>query len=322
MKGVVIGSGFGLIHAQNIKHTSGLELIGIVPGRRQSYAGERISQLGLNIIADLDDVIQLKPDFVTIATPPSTHREIALKFLDHGIATVIEKPLSERDDFTRELSGARALATVYYQWRFHPAIEIAQQLCAKALAPTRISLTFRHHFLAGRETQWAWRHNPLVAGSGVLADLGVHLVDLLFWLTEQDFTPVKVSSGVVHSTRIYSEEEIEGRTEDYLQIEAAAAGNGTSAIINVDRTVAQHNEIVLEISGAEEVVKIRINTENGEWSMGSTVHTLTENEQPARRFYTELAKVLKGGQTFKLPSLDQISKVHAFSAAVQSQIKY
>src|SRR5829696_8029058 len=89
----VIGVGhLGQHHARLLAGLDNVQLAGIVDinGSRAREVAERHGTPVFENVADLMGHV----DAVTIATPTVTHVEIAMPFVEAGVATLIEKPLA------------------------------------------------------------------------------------------------------------------------------------------------------------------------------------------------------------------------------------
>ena len=121
----VIGVGpLGRHHARIRSGLDGARLVAVV-----DVIAERAAQVaesaGTRALPDsralLDDV-----DAVTIAAPTELHREIALPFLERGIAVLVEKPmarsLAEADEMIEAARASGAVLAVGQTERFNPAV--------------------------------------------------------------------------------------------------------------------------------------------------------------------------------------------------------
>jgi len=121
----VIGVGhLGKHHARILSGLQGARLTAVVdvlPGR----AAEIAAAAGTRPMADsrglLDEV-----DAVTVAVPTALHREVALPFLERGIAVLVEKPmaqsLAEADELIAAARASGAVLAVGHTERFNPAV--------------------------------------------------------------------------------------------------------------------------------------------------------------------------------------------------------
>jgi len=129
----VIGVGhLGQHHARLLGSMDGVELVGVVdtkPGR----ADEVAAKCGTRAWPVARELLE-RVDGVTIAVPTVSHLDVALPFLESGVAVLVEKPLAptvadaERLISTAARTGA-TLATGHTE-RFNPAVVAALPLVA------------------------------------------------------------------------------------------------------------------------------------------------------------------------------------------------
>lgn len=88
-------------------------------------------ELGCTVHTSLDAALAARPDAVVIATPSSQHLEVATRAAEAGCALYVEKPLAHElygvERLLRAARRRRITAMVGCQWRFHPAIRLAQR---------------------------------------------------------------------------------------------------------------------------------------------------------------------------------------------------
>jgi predicted dehydrogenase len=129
--------------------------------------------------------------------PNAVHLEPTLAALRHGKHSLCEKPLGRNADEAHRLWVEAARADVVhmcgFNLRFLPAVRLARELLesGKLGEPTH----FRARFLASSalraDQRRTWRFDRQSAGSGAVADLGSHLVDLARYLAGE---PVAVAA--------------------------------------------------------------------------------------------------------------------------------
>lgn len=127
----VIGVGhLGQHHARLLGSMDGIDLVGIVdtkPGRAEEVA----AKYGTKAWPAASDLLG-RVDAVTIAVPTVSHLDVALPFLERGIAALVEKPLAptvadaERLISTAAMTGA--LLAAGHTERFNPAVVAALPL--------------------------------------------------------------------------------------------------------------------------------------------------------------------------------------------------
>jgi predicted dehydrogenase len=138
-------------------------------------------------IADVD----LDLDFADVCTPPSMHQEPVLAALDRGWHVLCEKPFVLRSDLLapiRARAEEKGLAVVpAHNWKYAPILRRATALLREgAIGPLReAAITTERTQAAPTAAAYNWRHDPLVAGGGILMDHGWHSLYLaLHWFGE------------------------------------------------------------------------------------------------------------------------------------------
>lgn len=123
-------------------------------------------------------------DVVSLAVPNHLHHPIALPLMEAGKNVLCEKPLANDLADAYELSRAARVAGLttgtMFNYRRIPAISAISEQARLGLFGEL--LHFQGHYLAdyGADpmSPHSWRYRRSLAGSGVLADVGSHLVDL------------------------------------------------------------------------------------------------------------------------------------------------
>jgi predicted dehydrogenase len=171
---------------------------------------------------------QAAPDALAVFTPHLAHYRVAMDALQAGCHVFIEKPLStnvqEAVDIVGLARGRGRKVGVGQQYRLRPSlVEARRMLAAGTIGRLRlVTATLAQPWLAthgGAEN--SWRFDPRVAGGGILADAGDHLLDALLWTTNQ----VAVEAAAV-----------QGRFESGFDVVTAAAirlADGTPATLAV-----------------------------------------------------------------------------------------
>ena len=98
----VIGVGvMGSNHARVFAGLPGTQLVGVAdPDRKQADFVART--LGCAAVADVEQLLDLKVDAVTIAAPTHLHHDIALACIARGVHVMVEKPIASSVEEGRE----------------------------------------------------------------------------------------------------------------------------------------------------------------------------------------------------------------------------
>ena len=138
---------------------------------------------------DYDDVLS-EVDAAVIATPPRFHEEIARDCIRAGVDILSEKPValsSQQAEAVTTLARdhGRQFA-ISRQYREAPACRILKSFVSnEAVGPVQ-TVTARF----GDGTHWDfasdYRIDQRLAGGGVLADKGPHLIDIVLWIVDEN----------------------------------------------------------------------------------------------------------------------------------------
>jgi len=185
----VIGVGvMGSNHARVFAGLPGVELVGVAdPDQKQAEFVART--LGCVAVADVEQLLALDVDAVTIAAPTHLHHDIALACIERGVHVMVEKPIASTVEEGRDIIAAAAQAGVTlmvgHVERFNPAVEAIKEAIRGedilSIAITRVG-----------------PFPPRMSNVGVVIDLAVHDIDLIRWFTDSDIVDVQpqLSSAV------------------------------------------------------------------------------------------------------------------------------
>lgn len=175
--------------------------------------GARVSAPGAELVASLEELLELPLDGIVIATPSALHAQQAIAALERGIAVFCQKPLGRSHRETeRVIDAARSadrLLGVDFSYRFVRAFQEVRNQVRQGAIGSVFAADLIFHNAYGPDK--AWFYDPAQSGGGCVMDLGIHLLDFLLWTL--DFPRCEG----VHS-RLFAEGrplEQPGRVEDY-----------------------------------------------------------------------------------------------------------
>jgi UDP-N-acetylglucosamine 3-dehydrogenase len=168
----VIGSGkWGKNHLKDLSKMNVCKLIGLADlDENKKELAEKHSILFFN------DYKKMLPhiDAVTIVTPTNTHYTIAKACLEQGKHVFVEKPLCFEQEKANELvriaKERNLLLSVGYVFRFNPLVKRLKELLPEIGPIQYISSRYIHSTVPPRKD------------SGVIFNLGVHLIDTLNYI--------------------------------------------------------------------------------------------------------------------------------------------
>jgi predicted dehydrogenase len=134
----------------------------------------------------IERAAEMALDGVVIATPNALHAPQTLAALERGLAVFCQKPLALNAGEAREMVAAARRADrllgVDYSYRFTDGARELRRLVRAGELGKIFSLELVFHNAYGPDKPWCF--DPRLAGGGALMDLGVHLIDLAFWLLD------------------------------------------------------------------------------------------------------------------------------------------
>jgi predicted dehydrogenase len=164
-------------------------------------------------------------DAVYIATPPSSHCELALRVAAAGKPCLVEKPMAMNHGECLRMVDAfrntdRPLWVAYYRRALARFLKVRDLLAEGAIGIlTSITIDVRSRLATG-ERAGQWRLDPSIAGGGLFFDLGSHCFDLIDFLVG----PVSTVHGFsVNTGGAYPPEDV---TAAVFQLNHALVGSG------------------------------------------------------------------------------------------------
>jgi predicted dehydrogenase len=210
-------------------------------------------------------------DAVYVATPPSTHLELARLAAAAGKPCLVEKPMARTyAECVQMVEAFRTrgvpLWVAYYRRALPRFVEIRARLRRGAIG----TLTSVHvqvtDTLASGPTLQNWRFDPAIAGAGLFLDLASHCVDLLDFFAG----PIAEAHGVSLNTGgAYGAEDV---TAAAFRFAGGAAGTGIfnfNADVKTDvmtltgtrgtivTPVFTDGDVAIDADGIREVLPIR-----------------------------------------------------------------
>lgn len=163
-----------------------VHVVGIadVDGSKRQLAEE----FDTNFFTDYKKLLPLV-DAVSVVVPTNYHYQVVREALESGKHVLVEKPVTDDAEKTRELVGLASekglLLSVGYLYRFNPAVQKLKELVKTAGRLQYITARYVHST------------NPPRKDSGAVLNLGIHMIDILNFVLED--RPKRVYCKLVNS---------------------------------------------------------------------------------------------------------------------------
>jgi UDP-N-acetylglucosamine 3-dehydrogenase len=129
----------------------------------------------------LTSLLEIKPSYVVVSTPTSTHLDVASLCAQYGVPTLIEKPVATTLEDAKKIEDAFSRANlsgwIGFVERFNPAAVALRSKLQEGAIGQLLQITTKR---VGP--------NPVRIGDvGVVLDLASHDIDLVHWLTGENY---------------------------------------------------------------------------------------------------------------------------------------
>lgn len=315
--GIVGTGGMANSHAEAFKQIRGVKLaacMDVVPGRAEAFAAAHGIPLATNRESQLFDAV----DAVSIVTPDRFHAAGTLAALAAGKHVLCEKPLTVTLAEARQVAKVAArnphlIGMVNFSYRRSAAAEQA----ARIVAAGRLG-TLRHvqaHYLQSwlasdawghwSSEKFLWRLQSAAGSGGVLADVGVHILDLTMAVAGD---AARVRCGLRTFPKLAVDGSVHTRwngkpldANDTALVELEFAG-GALGVVQATRWATGHlNHLRVEVHGSEGALRFDLDEsyETLHLCLGRDVKAAAWRSRvcrPAPSIYQRFCRAVKTGR--------------------------
>jgi predicted dehydrogenase len=251
----LLGHGFmGAAHSRALHALRGL---GAEP-RLVSVCGRDVAALDgfrrrygwAEAVTDWHEQLDDRIDVFDNTAPNQLHIEPTLAAIRNGKHVLCEKPLGRTADEARrvwvEADRASVVHMCGFNLRFLPAVRLARELIDRGELGDITH--FRARFLASSalraDQRRTWRFDRRESGSGAVADLGSHLVDMTRYLAGE-------LAAVAAATRTFVDERAGGQVDvDDAFAAVVELASGAIGTLEASRAAGRRsNELAFEVDG-------------------------------------------------------------------------
>lgn len=294
----VVGvGGWGKNHARVLSELGVLAAIcDINPERIVKYSG----MYGVPGYTSVDRMLERERiDAAVVATPTSTHVQVALRLIEEGKHVLVEKPLAPTSDESRliveKAKDVGAILASGYIERFNPAVRELRDIMEKGRLGSPLFAEFH------RES----RRPAHIVDVGILHDTVVHDIDTARWLLGE---PNKVYARLGR---------IAGPHEDYATLIMEFDEPRTAVLTANWITPKKERRMILVFSGGIATVNfveatLRIDDEGGGWEPS------IERKEPLKAELENFIDAVHGGAKPLITGEDALRTTLVAEAAEES----
>lgn len=182
LKFALIGTGgIAQTYAQAFQTSECCKLVAVADVRKDS-ADAFAEPFGAKSFADYKSLAENSEiDAVIISTPPNSHPEIAMYFMNRGVHVLCEKPLclssAEAVEMIETAEKTGVKFTMASKFRYVEDVIKAKSMIASGFLGEVVQ--FENAFTAKVDMSKRWNSDKQIAGGGVLIDNGTHSVDII-----------------------------------------------------------------------------------------------------------------------------------------------
>ena len=170
---------------------------------RRNMADAKASAAEYGIPLAFDSVADLcaspEVDAVLVTTPNSLHLADVLDAVDAGKPVLCEKPLAMNADECRQMVKAArhkgVLFGVAHVFRFNESVRLLREWLAEGKIGRPVFARSEFSFFADPSHPRKWLHDAKLAGAGPIFDIGVHCIDTLRYILQDEVVRVSASAA-------------------------------------------------------------------------------------------------------------------------------
>ncbi|MDP4145649.1 MAG: Gfo/Idh/MocA family oxidoreductase [Bacillota bacterium] len=198
--GLVGYGGAGKVfHAPVMTSVNGLNLYKVCDGNARNIRQLKEKYGEIKTTDDFDDILKDEEiQLVVLAVPNTVHYELAVRALEHGKNVVVEKPFTvtseEADKLIKLAKDKNKLLTVHHNRRWDSDFRTVEKVIKEKLLGNVVEYEVHYDRFRNYFKENAWREKD-IPGSGILYDLGSHLIDqaqCLFGLPQEVFGDLRI----------------------------------------------------------------------------------------------------------------------------------
>lgn len=310
--GLIGAGGIAQAYVQAFAKSTVSQLVGIADIRHEAAAATA-EVAGCESFSSYQTMAEsLDLDAVIICTPPNTHREVGVYFLERQVHVLCEKPLSIRSDDALAMQAiaeeSSVILTMASKFRYVDDVIKAKSIVQSGILGEIV--LFENAFTARVDMSTRWNANPDISGGGVLIDNGTHSLDIMRY-----FLGPLVEVQVVEGKRVQNL-----AVEDTVRI-FAKSQNGTIGNVDLSWSINKELDHYIRIYGSQGVVSVGWKESKYRQNSSSDWIVFGQGYNKVQAFSNQIenfSKAILGQESLLITATDGVASVAAVEAAYQS----
>jgi predicted dehydrogenase len=248
-------------------------------------------------------------DAVIVCTPPSTHPEICIYFLQKKVHVLCEKPMSITSQSAKAMKAAAdeqgMILTMASKFRFADDVVKAKSIVASGILGEIV--LFENAFTSRVDMSSRWNSNPTLSGGGVLIDNGTHSVDIMRYFL-----------GAIAEVQVVEGKRVQGLpVEDTVRIFARST-SGVMGNIDLSWSINKELDYYIRIYGSQGTISVGWKESKYRQTSGQDWIVFGNGYNKVQSFRSQLenfAKAIRGEEALIITAEDGIASVEVIEAA-------
>ncbi len=232
-------------HLPGLRARADVELVALC-GRDEARLAQMAGKFGIpRAFTDYRRMLsEIRPEVVVVSTPNHLHAPMTLAALEAGAHVICEKPLAltaaEAATMLERAEALRRRHLTFFSYRGMPGPRYVKRLIDSGYIgqPYHAQAAYLHGSWLDRSRLVEWKTTRAESGSGVLGDLGVHVIDMLqWWIGPIARVAGRLATFIAERPRADGS-RVQVETDDATAFVAEFAGGG-QATAQLSRVAAQ-----------------------------------------------------------------------------------
>jgi predicted dehydrogenase len=307
--GLIGAGGIAQAYAQAFERCDIAQLVAVAdvrPEAAQAMA-ERAKCQSFDSYKAMADAVEL--DAVIVCTPPITHPEICIEFLDRQVNVLCEKPLSIGVKSSIEMQEAATrsgvILTMASKFRYAEDVVKAKSIVASGILGEIV--LFENAFTARVDMSSRWNSKPMISGGGVLIDNGTHSLDIMRYFL-----------GPLAEVQVVEGKRVQGLpVEDTIRI-FAKSESGVMGNVDLSWSINKELDYYIRIYGSQGTISVGWKESKYRQSSGQDWVVFGKGYDKVQAFRSQIdnfSKAILKQEALLITAEDAIASVAAIEAA-------